>query len=321
MRVIERLIVNVLVENTSDRLSRRPEHITSEGRVLMEAGMTDVTGEALCSAHHGLSLVLTAQAAGETHTILFDGGSDGYAIERNSKRMGIDFGGIEAIVLSHGHYDHSEGLPKALELIRQYNGHQAVPFYVHPGAFALRGTKSPSGQVTPMQRVPSIEEFSALGANVLPSTEAQEIAGGMFYISGEIPRKSFEPGYPGHVRKGTGNVWDDDPLIMDERFLAVHVKDKGLVIFTACSHAGVINILHHAQTIFPDIPLYGVMGGLHLAGRNESLIPQTIAAMKAFDLKMILAGHCTGWRAIFSLLTEFGEQVVDPLAVGTRLTL
>jgi len=74
-------------------------------------------------------------------------------------------------------------------------------------------------------------------------------------------------------------------------------------------------VLTHARDCFPRAPLYGVMGGFHLAGGNERVIPETVDAMRAFDLKSIAAAHCTGWRAVNALATAFGEAVA-PSAVG-----
>jgi 7,8-dihydropterin-6-yl-methyl-4-(beta-D-ribofuranosyl)aminobenzene 5'-phosphate synthase len=106
---------------------------------------------------------------------------------------------------------------------------------------------------------------------------------------------------------------------MDERFLAVNVRGKGLIVFTACSHAGVVNVLKHAQDTFPDIPLFAVMGGLHLSGAGpEKIIPETVRDLASFGLRMIVPGHCTGWRAITALLNAFSEEVVVPIAVGKQ---
>ena len=106
MRQIDRLTVHVVVDNTTDMLSSRPEHVTSELRVLMEAGMKEMAGESLCSAHHGLCLAVTAHAGEGTHTVLFDAGPDPYALERNGRHMNLNFERVEALVLSHGHFDH-----------------------------------------------------------------------------------------------------------------------------------------------------------------------------------------------------------------------
>ena len=74
-------------------------------------------------------------------------------------------------------------------------------------------------------------------------------------------------------------------------------------------------MLTHARDCFPGPPLFGVLGGFHLSGANERVIPETIAAMAAFELKTIAAGHCTGWRAVNALAAAFGDAVV-PSAVG-----
>jgi 7,8-dihydropterin-6-yl-methyl-4-(beta-D-ribofuranosyl)aminobenzene 5'-phosphate synthase len=108
---------------------------------------------------------------------------------------------------------------------------------------------------------------------------------------------------------------------MEERFMAAHVKGKGLALFTGCSHAGIINICTHAQELFPDAPLYALVGGLHLVYPNEEFIEETVDVLKGFGLKLIIPGHCTGWRAVHALINAFGEDVVNPLAVGSRLSL
>jgi 7,8-dihydropterin-6-yl-methyl-4-(beta-D-ribofuranosyl)aminobenzene 5'-phosphate synthase len=89
-------------------------------------------------------------------------------------------------------------------------------------------------------------------------------------------RTVYETGFPGHVRRASDG-WETDPLILDERFISVHVKDKGQVVFSACSHAGLVNVLTHARSVFPEVELYGVIGGLHLSGATEKVIPQTVA--------------------------------------------
>ena len=287
----------------------------------MAAGMTELAGEALCSAHHGLCLAVTAHRDSEARTMLFDAGPDPYALERNGRHMHLDFGRIEALVLSHGHFDHSEGLVKALELIRGANGGQPVPLHVHPGAFVKRGLRLPSGELLPFQDVPPRHALEEQGARVVASAEAEEILDGLFYLSGEIPRRSFEHGWKTHFQRAADGNWEPDPWIMDERFLAAHVQGKGIAIFTGCSHAGVVNICRHAQEVFPDVPLYALVGGLHLVAPNEDIIPETIAALRPFGLRVIIPGHCTGWRTVHALIGAFGEEIVDPLAVGSRQTL
>jgi 7,8-dihydropterin-6-yl-methyl-4-(beta-D-ribofuranosyl)aminobenzene 5'-phosphate synthase len=321
MRQVDELTVHVVVDNTTDMLSSRPAHVVSELHVLREAGMQELRGEALCSAHHGLCLAVTAHLDGEAHSVLFDAGPDPYAVERNAQHMNLDFGQIEALVLSHGHFDHSEGLLKALELIRATSGGRTVPLHVHPGAFVKRGLRLQSGAIFPLQDVPPRRILEESGARVVASAEPEEILGGIFYLSGEIPRRSFERGFKNHLKQSADGQWEADPLIQDERFMAAHVRGKGIAIFTGCSHAGLLNICSHAQDVFPDAPLYAVVGGLHLVSPNEDIIQETIDELHEFGLKVIIPGHCTGWRAVYALVNAFGEEIVDPLAVGSRQTL
>jgi 7,8-dihydropterin-6-yl-methyl-4-(beta-D-ribofuranosyl)aminobenzene 5'-phosphate synthase len=200
-------------------------------------------------------------------------------------------------------------------MISQANGGKTVPVYMHPEMFALRAFKTANG-FNAMEPVPSVAVLSGLGGDVAVTREEQAILGDAFYVSGEIPRvTAFERGLPGQHRQKPDGSWEKDEILPDERYVSVHVAGKGQVVFTACSHAGLINVLLAARSRFPDVPLYGVVGGFHLAGPTEAIIPETVAALAQFDLKLIAAGHCTGWRAVNALADAFGGAVV-PSAVG-----
>ena len=80
-------------------------------------------------------------------------------------------------------------------------------------------------------------------------------------------------------------------MLLDERFVAVRVKGQGVFVFSACSHAGIINVLMHAQTLLPGEVLHGVMGGFHLAGTTERVIPETGESMRRVALKLIAPAH------------------------------
>jgi 7,8-dihydropterin-6-yl-methyl-4-(beta-D-ribofuranosyl)aminobenzene 5'-phosphate synthase len=207
---------------------------------------------------------------------------------------------------------------RAIDMIRSGGNNRDLPYFAHPDMFRPRGRQLPDGDIMPMEDVPSIAELTAHGARVVATREPQAPLDGMFYVSGEIPRVTpFETGLPFHYAK-TDNGWEPDPWIVDERWLGVHVAGKGLVVFTACSHAGVINVLKDARAKHPDIPLHCVMGGFHLSGATERIIPETVEAMREFGLTFIAAGHCTGWRAMTALVGAFGDRVVTPTAVGKR---
>lgn len=314
--------IHILVDNVTDSLSSVPSYVETEfaGLGRRRQGHWVLGGSCLCCAAHGLSCLVTLKRKGETKTLLFDTGPEDKVFEQNVSRLGADLGPVEAIVLSHGHWDHGGAMLKALQIVRDRNGGRRVPYYAHPDMFRTRAMKRPDGSMLVMEDVPGVEALSRHGADVVNTREAQSLFGGMAHVSDEIPRVTpFERGLPGqHRRSADGQGWELDELIMDERFVAVNVKGKGLVVLTACSHAGVINVLKHAKASFPDIPLYAVAGGLHLSGTNERIIGETVAAMRDFNLSVIAAGHCTGWRAITALANEFGDKVLVPLAVGKR---
>ena len=112
---------------------------------------------------------------------------------------------------------------------------------------------------------------------MVASAEAEEILDGLFYLSGEIPRRSFEHGWKTHFKRGRTGTGNRIRGSWTSALLAAHVQGKGIAIFTGCSHAGVVNICRHAQEVFPDVPLYALVGGLHLVAPNEDIIPETIA--------------------------------------------
>jgi 7,8-dihydropterin-6-yl-methyl-4-(beta-D-ribofuranosyl)aminobenzene 5'-phosphate synthase len=321
LQPVDRIEVLVLVDNVTDNLSSVPAYVETEMARIWRNGLKQWSGQCMCCAAHGLSCAITAWRGDRAHTLLFDAGPDDWVFERNCDRLNFDPGSVEAVVLSHGHWDHAGAMLRALEMIRLRNGGQDVAVYMHPGMYAERAMRTADGTMRPFAPVPSADALDRRGGKVVESREAQTILEGMFHVSGEIPRRtSFEQGLIGQYRRGAGDNakesdWEPDPLIMDERFVAVNVKDKGIVVFTACSHAGVINVLNHAKESFPGRPLHGVLGGFHLAGSNERAIPETVEAMRGFDLKTIAAAHCTGWRAVSALGAAFGAAVA-PAAVG-----
>ncbi|HTO79314.1 MAG TPA: MBL fold metallo-hydrolase, partial [Methylocystis sp.] len=184
-----------------------------------------------------------------------------------------------------------------------------------------RGVRLKSGTVVPVQNVPSPAEIEKHGATVVNDPAERLLLDGHFYYSGEIPRvSSFEKGRVDHLcRTGPDAAWEPDPLLMDERMLVVHVRQLGLIVFSACSHAGVVNVCTAVQNLFPNMPIYSVMGGLHLGGVMEAIIPETVESLRPFKIKHIIAGHCTGWRALHALADAFGSSVSQS-AVGTTYT-
>ena len=313
----DRAEILILVDNVTDNLSSVPAYVETEMPRLWKRGLKLWSGRCMCCAAHGLACAVTVWRGDTTHTLLFDTGPDDSVFGRNVERLGFDMGGIESIVLSHGHWDHSGAMLLALEMIQLSNGGRPVPTYMHPGMYRSRAMKAADGSMRPFADVPSQAQLEQAGALVVNAIEPQLILDDLYYVSGEIPRvTAFETGMQGqHRRTLDGQGWEPDPLVIDERFIAVSVKGKGVIVLTACSHAGVVNVMTHARECFAGETLYGVLGGFHLSGGNERIIPETVAELRAFELKMIAAAHCTGWRAVNALANAFGDAVA-PAAVG-----
>lgn len=321
MKPVDALEITVLVDNATDSLSSTPAFVETEFAGNWRRGSRWLSGTCLCCAAHGLACLVTARSGSDSRTLLFDTGPEEWVFERNVVRLGVDLGCVDAMVLSHGHWDHAGAMPRALQMITQRSGGRRVPTYMHPEMFAPRAVRWPDGTFLPMEPVPSVGTLSDNGADVIITREEQVIADGMFLVSGEIARVSgFEGGFPGQHRLNDAGAWEPDELLMDERYVAVQIAGKGQFIFTACSHAGLVNVLTAAQARFADVPMFGVMGGFHLSGSTEAIIPQTVEAIAPFGLKLIAAGHCTGWRALGALAEAYGEAVV-PTAVGKRFML
>jgi 7,8-dihydropterin-6-yl-methyl-4-(beta-D-ribofuranosyl)aminobenzene 5'-phosphate synthase len=316
LTTVDSVEVCVVVDNVLDILSTVPDCVTPEVPNLLRAGATELSGSCLCCAAWGLSLLITTRVGDTRRTMLFDAGPEAYALARNATRLGVDFGSIECVALSHGHFDHAAGLPKALELITAANGGVAVPMHVNPGMFCDRALKLPTGKILPLGAVPSADELTTAGGDVHNSGESRTVLGDTVFISGEIPRVTdYERGFPPHLRRD-GDDWVPDPLIVDERFLAINVKDHGILVFSSCSHAGVVNVMRNARDLFHSAPLFAVFGGLHLSGAaNEQWIAPTVQDLASFGLKRVIPGHCTGWRAVQALVSKLGDVVI-PSAVG-----
>ena len=315
---VDRLAVRVLVDNSADMLSTPGPAAESELAGLVRRGMRLISGRCLCCGAHGFACTVTAQRGNEKRTVLFDSGPDPLVLLGNAVKLGIDWGEIDAIMLSHGHFDHTGAVLAALDAIRNRKGRGGTPVYLHPRMFWRRGQTLPDGRVVVLEDVPPPDLLREAGAEPVVTADPASLFDGLFHVSGEIARVTpFEVGLPGHVRRSDdGQRWEPDPLLMDERFLAVDVAGKGFVVFSACSHAGIVNVLRHAGADFPDRPLYAVIGGFHLAGANEAIIPQTMEAMKPFALSVIAAGHCTGWRAQAALVATYGQAALAPTAAG-----
>ncbi|KAI9371186.1 cytochrome P450 [Aspergillus egyptiacus] len=275
-------------------------HLNDRGDAHKELQMEDI-----CCSAHGLSVLITATKGDKKHSMLFDAGPEEDAWERNVHRMRPALSSVELVQLSHWHRDHSGGLLRAVRLINNAKEADGLPkdliADLHPDRPDYRGF-SMGENIISLQADPSFEELEAAGATVRKHHEAHTVLDDFFLISGEIPRRTpYETGLKHGMRfDKKENEWTSDEAIADERFVMCNVK--GIVVFTGCSHAGVVNCTQHAVELAgKSIPLHAVVGGFHLATSETSQIESTIKDLLRLDPAVLLPGHCTGWRAKFAI--------------------
>lgn len=319
IKSVDSLIVDVITDDVSDTYVTKTFFSVSEFADVIKAGAKMISGETLLCANLGFGLRLTLQVDDKIQHALFDTGPEGEIFVRNCKNMGFGLGEISEILITHGHWDHTGALLDAIDLIVKNGGSPTV--HVNPDMFNQRAIQLPSGQIVQVQDVPMPADIAARGAKIVNDGSARLIADGCIYYSGEIPRvTSFEKGRTDHLcRKNSSYAWQPDPLLMDERMVVIDVRGLGLVVFSACSHAGIVNVCIDVKRLFPDKNIYCVMGGLHLGGVMEAIIPATIEGVRDFDVKQFILGHCTGWRALHAFANAYGEKVSQS-AVGTTYT-
>ena len=178
--------------------------------------------------------------------------------------------------------------------------------------FASRAVKANDGRLMPMEDIPSEHVLAANGADLIIARNEQSVLSNTVFISGEIPRvTSFEKGMPGQKRLDAAGEWTP----MSSWWMSGSSPSTWRT--RACSSsrpfrtAGLVDVLTHAAERFPGIPLFGVLGGFHLAGPTEAIILETVDALEAFDLQLIAGAHCTGWRALGQLAQRFGSLQVS----------
>ncbi len=265
-------------------------------------------------AEHGYSLLLTVQHDGHTASVLYDAGLGRNTVLHNMDVLGVRANDLRAVILSHGHADHHGGLEGMFRRI----GRRNMPLLLHPDVWRERRVVFPTGvevQLPP----PSHNDLDHEGVDIIEEKGPSLLLDETVLVTGQVERVTdFEKGFPPQ-QAHTEHGWEPDPWIWDDQAVVCHVKDKGLLVLSACSHAGVINVLRHARRITGIDRIYAFVGGLHLTGGLfDAIIPRTIAELQTIGPVIIVPGHCTGWKATHELIRTLPDAYVQT-SVGTRL--
>jgi len=311
LKTVDRIEVTTLMDNyvdlllpSTDIIVRPP--LAKEGKINADTLL----------AEHGLSLLVTVYQGEDKHTILFDTGYTKVGVLHNMAQLGVKVEEIEAIVLSHGHMDHTGTLYGILDKISH-----TIPLVLHPGIFQHpRYTRRPDGVKSIWPRTVVKNDLEGKNVNIIESKTPVCIADDMIMVTGEVERIThFEKGMPNALMEQNGELVHDP--ILDDQSIAMKLKGKGLVVVSGCAHAGIVNTLMFAQKTTGEQKIHAVLGGFHLSGPFfEKFHDPTIDALKKIDPDVLMPMHCTGWKAIHRFQKEFPESFVLN-SVGSKVML
>jgi 7,8-dihydropterin-6-yl-methyl-4-(beta-D-ribofuranosyl)aminobenzene 5'-phosphate synthase len=267
-------------------------------------------------AEHGFSVLITVTKAGREHRFLFDTGTSPDGVTENMRRLDIDPSSIEAIVCSHGHFDHTTGLDGLIRALGPVN----LPVLIHPHFWRRRRLQIPGHQPRELATT-SRSALTGAGFDIIEERQPSFLFSRSVLITGEVARTTgYEPGFPPQQAWLDGG-WQPDPLVLDDQALIINVRDRGLVVLTGCGHAGVVNIARYAQRLTGGQPLYALLGGFHLGGPAfEPLIPRVLDELATMNPGVLVPAHCTGWRAQHAMSARFPAAFI-PNSVGTSFRL
>jgi 7,8-dihydropterin-6-yl-methyl-4-(beta-D-ribofuranosyl)aminobenzene 5'-phosphate synthase len=310
---VEKLVITVITDNYYDVL-RKHEKIARRKNIT-------IPGLAL-HAEHGLAYYIESVMNGKTYNFMFDFGWDFNGVSRNIDLLNLDLRRLDALVLSHGHLDHFGNL---IQILKYNSGKisKGIPLYVGGETYARRYVNLATdcydpGGFTDLGQFDR-DELDSLGVvKIIEVKDPTPVVPGA-YLTGNIERVTeYEKGSPIlFIKRGDKKELD---LFMGEQSLIFNVKGKGLVVASACAHAGIVNTVKHAQKMTGIDKVHAVIGGFHLIGAPMPKIQKTIADIKAINPDYVVPGHCAGWEAITGFEREMPKQFVLNMA-GTRYVI
>ena len=279
-------------------------------------------------AEHGFSALINIPRSeqGTSISFLFDTGVSENGVIHNADIFGVDFGKIDGIILSHGHFDHFAGLVNILKRISssRHASTDNIDFFTHPDAFLKRWEIFPDGKRAkfPILDDQQLQQLGAkihknTGVNYLPSKEPP-----LLVITGGIPREtSFEKGFPYQYIEDPSNEMNliPDSLVKDDQAIVANILSKGLVILAGCGHAGIVNTINYAKKITGVDRIHAILGGFHLpadGGIYEAAIEPTLKEFQKAQPDYLIPCHCTGWKAANRIIEIMPEKFIQS-SVGT----
>jgi 7,8-dihydropterin-6-yl-methyl-4-(beta-D-ribofuranosyl)aminobenzene 5'-phosphate synthase len=263
--------------------------------------------------HHGLSLLIEITSGDIRKKILLDTGQSEKAILFNSRHLNIDLNTIDMIILSHCHYDHTGGLIGILKEIGR-----EIPVIAHPAIFRQTYSVDPYLRSIGMPLENTKENIRQHGGHLLLTDKPLNIMKGVI-STGEVERSTdFENKGINTFNIRENRISHDD--LIDDLSIIINIRNKGILVISGCSHAGIINILKHTVKITGIKDVYGVVGGLHLLNSSDLIIDKTIESLSNMNIQLVAAGHCTGLNGQYKLSKAF-DKGYQMLHSGKKLEI
>jgi len=260
---------------------------------------------------HGISLLLEGTKGSNTRRILVDVGQNSQALLSNMRIMNVPPSAIDAIVLTHCHYDHTKGVVNMLREI----GKRDVPVIAHPDIFRPNFVINTHFRHVGIMPDDSKENIEKAGGGLFLTKDSFVLMPGIL-TTGEVRRQTDFEEVGVELKTIENGRVKDDPMLDDISVIAT-IKGKGLVIVTGCSHAGIVNIVKQAIQLTGCDKIEGIIGGLHLIEASDIRIKRTIEELSKLNVKWVCAGHCTGFKAQVELYLAFKERFT-PLHTGMK---
>jgi 7,8-dihydropterin-6-yl-methyl-4-(beta-D-ribofuranosyl)aminobenzene 5'-phosphate synthase len=327
---VDKLAITVVVDGAFD-LFMRPAQ--SHG-VSVQPGRRLADYRRTLHNEWGLSLWLESQMAGAGRTLLLDYGYTPAVLANNLELLGLDPARINALVISHGHYDHFGGLMGWLD---RFRGVLPADVKLYAG-----GEDNFCRRVTPAGQTGQFNDFGTLDRRALAErkittvlAEQPVVIEGQAFTTGRIQRNSMEKVLPNSwvqfgMHEGIGcdpakylKADMDGKTVPDEHIhehaTCFNVKDKGLVVISSCGHVGIVNSVRQAQQVSGIEKVHAIVGGFHLAPAPQDYLKQIVAEIHKLQPDVVIPMHCSG----LNFVQEARAQMPDNLLLsttGSRIT-
>lgn len=281
----------------------------------------------------GLALALESHIGPDARHMMLDYGYTPEALLNNMTIMGVDPGKMNALIVSHGHYDHFGGL---IGFLQKYRDRLPADLQLYAGGednFCLRKTGSGTPGHFSDWGVLDRRELDALKVKVVMCEQPTVIQGHAF-TTGTIARRSFEKVLPNTLveyHRGEGApgcsipAWDAEaggkPMQDQHRHehgTCFNVKDRGLVVISSCGHAGIVNTVMQAMEVSGVKKVHAVLGGFHLFPADEQYVRRTVTELKALEPDVVIPMHCSGPGFTYALREIMPDRLLSS-TTGTEL--